>query len=195
MKCRRDNLEDLLTIALGTSNRDRQEDARALFEKIDENNSGTIDKNELDKFMRTQNLNNANIDDMMKAADSKQSDDFDFEEFSKCFKYAQFAATSDDVSYTVYLNMEWMVDVMKGIVRHDHAALLQYLRDEGNFPLVHQARRLRVQGIISNALLDNDFLWPVTKTLFWNKDENYKYERLLWDDGTKGSQEYCGECG
>jgi GTPase SAR1 family protein len=99
----------------------------------------------------------------------------------------------DILATTVYLDAEWMIDMIKGIVRHDHAALHQHFEEEKQLGLMHQARRLRVQGVISKDLLSGDYLWPGMDTLFWRKvagrkggEIAYEYERLLWDDGAKG---------
>lgn len=88
-------------------------------------------------------------------------------------------------------DVAWMLDVMKGIVRHDHAALGQHLRDEANIDLVHQARRMSVQGIIPGVLLKRCLLWPGTRNSFWSKVQgresmHFQYEKKLWDDGAQG---------
>ena len=51
---------------------------------------------------------------------------------------------------------------------------------------------MRVQGIISNMLLDNNLLWPgAPSSSFWCKvasdsSTKYTYEKGLWDDGAGG---------
>jgi hypothetical protein len=90
----------------------------------------------------------------------------------------------------VFLNTEWMVDVLKGIIRHDHAALRQYLQDDKKNCLSHHVRWMCVQGIIAKDLIQQGYLWPGVSNLFWSKvaeddTEDYKYERELWDNGAK----------
>ncbi len=92
---------------------------------------------------------------------------------------------------TVVFDAEWMIDILKGIVRHDHAALRQHFHDDKQLVLAHHVRRMCVQGVISHHLIQQGYLWPGISNVFWNKvaegeTEDYKYERELWDDGDKG---------
>ena len=65
-----------------------------------------------------------------------------------------------------------MIDVVKGVVRHDTAALLQFLQDMGEMELQHMARRMRVQGIVAQELIDEFLLWPGNPdSAFWSKVE------------------------
>ena len=65
--------------------------------------------------------------------------------------------------------------------------------DAGNLMLVHQQRRMRVQGIISKTLLDGDLLWPgMSESDFWDKvaqddKAHYKHEKSVWWDDRKKS--------
>jgi len=97
---------------------------------------------------------------MMQSVDDDSSGKIEFEEFRKRFDNAQGAVKGDVLSSTVYLNANWMGDILKGVIRHDHAALHEFLQSEKMTELMHQARRLRVQGIISRALLEHNLLWP-----------------------------------
>ena len=140
---------------------------------------------------------------MLQSADDDHSGQIDFEEFRKRFGNAHMAAKNNDIlSSTVYLNVPWMVDILKGIVRHDHAALLEYLQDNADkHGLMHQARRMRVQGIIHRDLFDQHLLWPGSDGLgqsgFWTRvadgnTKNFSYERQLWDDGAGGLKKVVG---
>jgi hypothetical protein len=62
-----------------------------------------------------------------------------------------------------------MIDVLKGIVRHDHGAMNLYFVEEKPLTLMHQERHLRVQDIISKDLLAGNYLWPGTPSTFWSK--------------------------
>jgi len=204
------DLEDFMTTALATGKRDfwdLGDDARTVFDIIDQDKSGAIDERELERFLQDHGLPNADIKAMMRAADDDRSGKIEFDEFRKRFENAHSTAYGDVLATTVYLDAEWMVDVLKGIVRHDHAALHQYFKDKGILDLTHQARRLRVQGIISKDLLRGNYLWPGVRTDFWSKVMEpanvtnvatdttkvagrditaYKYERQLWVDGEGG---------
>jgi hypothetical protein len=101
-----------------------------------------------------------------------------------------FETKGDILLSTVVFDTEWMIDILKGIVRHDHAALRQHFHDDKQLDLVHQVRRMCVQGVISSDLIQQGYLWPGRSNDFWNKvaqgdTEDYKYERDLWDDGAK----------
>ena len=219
MRRQKEDLEDFMTMALGTGKKDFSDlgdDARAVFDIIDQDKSGAIDKRELKRFLRDHGLPKPNIEAMMLAADDDRSGKIEFDEFRKRFENAHLTAKSDVLATTVYIDAEWMVDVLKGIVRHDHAALHQFFKDEGILELTLQARRLRVQGIISKHLLMGYYLWPGMDTKFWSRVmeatkaanvtnltnvanvatgdiKAYKYEGELWDDGT-GALKKVVEC-
>ena len=188
MRRRKTNLEDFLTVLLGTRSEGHVHDARALFDAIDEDSSGAIDETELRKFLQQRGLDDAKIKLMMQSADDDNSGEIDFEEFRDRFAKAKLAAKGNDVlASTVYLNVEWMIDILKGIIRHDHAALHEFLRDARERELILQARRLRVQGIIGKDLLDNNLLWPGMPSPFWDRvaedtTQHFKYEKDLWAD-------------
>ena len=190
MKNRSANLEDFLTTALG--DQEVSDNARELFDQIDTDKSGGIDKDELETFLKAKGLGKANIETMMQSAGgaASQTGLIGFEEFQKMFENA--LSSSGAFSSVVYLDSEWMIDIIKGIIRHEHGALHLHLAEESDLRLMHQARRLRVQGIISKDLLigDGNYLWPGVRppTRFWSKvaaggSEVYDYERHLWDDG------------
>merc|ERR1719199_1870930 len=204
MKQRKENLEVFLTSMLGQDSVGSDADeARALFDIIDENGNGAIDEAELRKYLRGKGLNDANVQLMLQRADDDKSGQIEFEEFRKRFEAAQIAAKSSDIlSSTIYCNVPWMVDILKGIIRHSHAALLEYLQDTAdNHGLMHQARRMRVQGIIHKDLFDQHLLWPGCDGLgqsgFWTRvandnAKNFSYERQLWDDGAGGLKAVVG---
>ena len=191
MRRRKENFEDFLTVVLGEQRTDGnvEGDARALFDQIDTNGSGAIDATELRDFLQKTGLEDANVEMMLLSAGHNSSHVIEFAEFRELFADAKAAAKDSRVSSSiVYLNIAWMVDIMKGIVRHDHAALHAYLQDERKKELILHARRLRVQGIIHRTLLDFDLLWPGLPSPFWERvaadeTEHFKYEKGLWDDG------------
>lgn len=151
---RKENFEDFLTAVLG---KDSNRDVRALFDSIDSDKSGAIDKKELAAFAREHGLPHANIDSMMKSADDDVSGTIDFDEFRRRFEHAQAAAGSVLID-TVFVSVEWMVDVIKGVVRHDHGALREYATGSNDFELEHQVRGMRVQGVITSKLISDDHL-------------------------------------
>ena len=57
--------------------------AYAVFDVIDRDKSGAIDKDELEHFLRDHGLPKANIDAMMLAADDDRSREIEFDEFRK----------------------------------------------------------------------------------------------------------------
>ena len=190
-----EDLEDFLACVLSQAvEGDKMQDVRALFDKIDADGSGAIDRDELRAFAQTHGLGNASIDLLMRSADDDESGEIEFEEFRKRFELAQSAAQSNVLLNLIYLNLEWMIDVVKGVVRHDTAALLQFLQDTGEMELQHLARRMRVQGIVAQELIDEFLFWPGNPdSAFWSKVEvegggettSFTYERSLWLDGAK----------
>jgi len=196
MRNRSENLEDFLTTVLGDG--DVSDNAKELFDRIDTDKSGGIDKDELLSFLKAKGLDKTNIDAMMQSIGGTASRTglIGFEEFRKLFESA--LSSSDTFSTVVYLSSEWMLDLLKGVIRHEHGALHFYLAEESKLEsklrhLVHQARRLRVQGVVSKDLLGatHNYLWPGTPSPFWDKiaaggSEVYDFERQLWDDGEEG---------
>ena len=189
MRHQAENLDDFLTTILGERGADKN--MRALFDQIDADNSGTIEKNELLRFMKDKGLSKPNIDAIMQSADENRSGKIELHEFAMAFENAYLRLKDSTLTTTVYLNTGWMVNILKGVVRHDHGALLLYLAEHRKkFPhLVLQARQLRVHGVISECLISGNYLWPGVNTAYWEKVANdegevYKYEKSLWDDGT-----------
>ena len=170
----------------------RRNTALALFQEIDKERSGSIDADALRKFVEAKGIKNANIKLMMQSAGDDCAGKIHLETFCRCFDLAQLEEHDKMLLCTVYIDIEWMIDILKGIVRHDHGALLQYFQEGGDLSLWHHTRRLRVHGIVAENLLD--FLWPGISSPLWHKVEtasadakNYQYEmQLWWDDRTKG---------
>ena len=88
MKNRSANLEDFLTTALG--DQEVSDNARELFDQIDTDKSGGIDKDELETFLKAKGLGKANIETMMQSAGgaASQTGLIGFEEFQKMFENA-----------------------------------------------------------------------------------------------------------
>ena len=59
---------------------------------------------------------------------------------------------------TVFVNLHWIIDVLKGLIRHDRDLLLQYGETHRDPEFVRRTRRLIVHGILHPDLLI--FLWP-----------------------------------
>ena len=182
------DFEDFITLTLGTGKKDLE--ARAFFDKLDVDHSNTIDSHELEIFARAHGLNSIDIKSLMQSANDDNGT-INFEEFRTRFEMVKSAGKRNVLVEIVYLDMGWMIDVIKGIVRHSHAALFQYLQNGKQLGLLHQARRLRVQGIISDDLIRNNLLWPGKPSPFWSAVaevdcKDYVYERELWNDGAQG---------
>ena len=196
LEMQRRNFEDLVLALFKTHDAgDPVHDPRALFALLDQDGSGAISKQELEKFLRSKALNNIDSKFMMLSADSDSSGMIDHEEFLERFEAAQLHDRPGGVTSVVYLDTEWMIDILKGVIRHDHAALHEFLVAEaagggasGQIELLHHLRRMRVHGVIHKSLLDHDFLWPGKATDFWSRvsgdsSRTFEYERTLWQQG------------
>ena len=196
LEMQRRNFEDFILALFKTHDAgDPVHDARALFALLDQDRSGAISKQELEKFLRSKGLNDANIEAMMLSADSDSSGMIDHEEFLERFEAVQLHDRPGGLTSVVYLDTEWMIDVLKGVIRHDHAALHEFLVAEAagsgasrQLELLHHLRRMRVHGVIHKSLLDHDFLWPGKDTDFWSRvsgdsSRTFEYERTLWQQG------------
>ena len=69
---------------------------------------------------------------------------------------------------TVFISPFFMINVMKGLIRHDRNTLLTFFMEENNKPMIRRVKRLSVSGRLHVAL--KPFLWPST-------DESRRY----WD--------------
>uniref|UniRef100_A0A7S0QJD3 TIR domain-containing protein n=1 Tax=Cryptomonas curvata TaxID=233186 RepID=A0A7S0QJD3_9CRYP len=61
---------------------------------------------------------------------------------------------------TVYLSAQFMVSVMKGLVRHDRQALQDFFVETGNKLMLRRTNRLNATGRLHESLVP--FLWPMT---------------------------------
>jgi len=68
----------------------------------------------------------------------------------------------------VYLSAEFMVSVMKGLVRHDRQALQVYFVETHNKRMLRRTNRLNVMGRLHESLAP--YLWPTTE-----------HSRAYWD--------------
>ena len=83
-KCdKKKDFEDFLRVFISTQDAEMVSDVRALFDRIDKDRSGEVDKDELQEFLRASGLKDANVDAMMACVDSDKSGKIDFEEFRK----------------------------------------------------------------------------------------------------------------
>ena len=152
--------------------------------------SNTIDLHKLAIFARPHGLISIDIKSLMQSA-NHDNGTINFKEFHTRFEMVKSAGKRSVLVEIVYLDMGWMIDIIKGIVRHSHAALFQYLQNGKQLGLLHQALRLQVQGIISDDLIRNNLLWPGKPSPFWSAVaevdcKDYIYERELWNDGEQG---------
>ena len=119
LEMQRRNFEDFVLALFKTHDAgDPVHDPRALFALLDQDGSGAISKQELEKFLRSKGLNNIDSMFMMLSADSDSSGMIDYEEFLERFEAAQLHDRPGGVTSVVYLDTEWMIDILKGVIRH-----------------------------------------------------------------------------
>ncbi len=84
---------------------------------------------------------------------------------------------------TVFISPCWMANIMKGLIRHDRQALLDFFVQKRNKVFLRHTNRLNVCGILHKDLIS--FLWPSSPESqeFWDFVRN-KSEREweLWRD-------------
>jgi hypothetical protein len=61
---------------------------------------------------------------------------------------------------TVFISPVWMVNVMKGLVRHDQDFLLDFFMKNGNKKMARRVRRLCAHGRLHEDLIP--YLWPAS---------------------------------
>ena len=94
----------------------------------------------------------------------------------------------------MYISPAWMVAVFKGVIRHEHSAMLKHFQTTGDRDNLRRTRRLCVFGELHKELLP--YLWP-TATPYWElvrqgaAAEAWSYEHEIWseiwDVGAAGS--------
>jgi len=85
----------------------------------------------------------------------------------------------------VYIDIQWIVDVLKGLIRHNRDSLLTFFASEPNtaekWTLWRHAMRLAIHGILHRDL--TPFLWPAGGTplskRYWEWASSQE-EGLLW---------------
>jgi hypothetical protein len=65
---------------------------------------------------------------------------------------------SDPLESTVYISINWMMNVMKGLIRHDRQTLLDFFWEEGNREMLRHTNRFSICGMLHKDLIP--FLWP-----------------------------------
>jgi hypothetical protein len=70
-------------------------------------------------------------------------------------------------SDTVYMSTTWMMDVIKGLMRHDRQALIDFFTKERNKRMLRHTNRLVRYGMLHRDLVP--FLWPeqAESSAFW----------------------------
>ena len=88
---------------------------------------------------------------------------------------------SDALANTVYISTKWMMNVMKGLIRHDRQALLDYFWEEADKVMLRHTNRFSICGMLHKDLVP--FLWPSQprSEKFWNFVRNKgAKESELW---------------
>ena len=82
---------------------------------------------------------------------------------------------------TVFISPFFMINVMKGLIRHDRNTLLTFFMEENNKSMIRRVKRLSVSGRLHVAL--KPFLWPSTteSSRYWNKVKRTE-EGELWPE-------------
>ncbi|EKX32844.1 hypothetical protein GUITHDRAFT_175538 [Guillardia theta CCMP2712] len=103
--------------------------------------------------------------------------------------------TQSTLSDTVFISIPWMVSVFKGLIRHEHDAMLSYFHRHNLRELLHHGQRLRVYGSLHRSLAP--FLWP-RRSRYWEEIMGaraagegeeptcYENERRIWEGEKDG---------
>lgn len=90
---------------------------------------------------------------------------------------------------TVYISSSWIVDVLKGLIRHDHGALHAHFQGVADcsdqrraraLRLKRRTQRMQVYGIMHRSLLP--YLWPAAKASDGMDHAALFREDVDWDD-------------
>lgn len=83
---------------------------------------------------------------------------------------------------TVFISARWMVDALKGLIRHDRDFLLSYFMGKKDKLRMRRVRRLMYFGILHEGL--SPFLWPQDQSSaeFWQELRQTKPDGEEWSD-------------
>ena len=83
---------------------------------------------------------------------------------------------------TVFISARWMVDALKGLIRHDRDFLLSYFMGKKDKLRMRRVRRLIYFGILHEGL--SPFLWPQDQSSaeFWQELRQTKPDGEEWSD-------------
>mmetsp|Transcript_37236 Transcript_37236/g.99101 ORF Transcript_37236/g.99101 Transcript_37236/m.99101 type:complete len:1895 (+) Transcript_37236:92-5776(+) len=89
---------------------------------------------------------------------------------------------------TVFISPTFMINVMKGLIRHDRDALLDYFSESNDRVMMRRVNRLSVWGRLHRDLIP--YLWPSTDAskAYWNEVRGLK-EGSLWDKDVISNQD------
>ena len=85
------------------------------------------------------------------------------------------------ITSTIFISPAFMIDVMKGLIRHDRVSLHDYFQRRDDRPIIRRLNRLSVWGRLHIHLIS--FLWPSDEKSieYWNSVKKVQ-EGLLWKD-------------
>ena len=86
----------------------------------------------------------------------------------------------EDEESAVYVSTIWMMDVMKGIIRHNRQQLIDYFKHKNNTEMLRRVHVLIVCGKLHSSILP--YLWP-------ESDESREYWSFEWQDSKKSTHE------
>jgi hypothetical protein len=99
-------------------------------------------------------------------------------------------AVSNAMMTTVYISTVWMMNVMKGLIRHERQALTDYFVNKGNKRMLWYINRLSIWGLLHRSLLP--FLWPcrTESQEFWSfLRQKGARESELWSENVISNDE------
>ena len=79
----------------------------------------------------------------------------------------------------VFISFNWMVNVMKGLIRYDHQALLEYFVKERNRQMLHSLNLLHVHGILQPEIIS--YLWPASQ----QHVQSFEYWKFIRSDSDR----------
>jgi hypothetical protein len=90
---------------------------------------------------------------------------------------------------TVYISARWMVDSIKGLIRHDRDLLLSYFTGKKDKLRMRRVRRLMYFGILHEDL--SPFLWPQDNASadFWANVRQRKLDGEEWSEDVAVSKD------
>ncbi|EKX37649.1 hypothetical protein GUITHDRAFT_116126 [Guillardia theta CCMP2712] len=84
--------------------------------------------------------------------------------------HSREAESKYSVEDTVFIDIEWMIDVFKGVMRHDWRHLLDFFHQDPTKS--KKTKKLLHLGIIDEDMFE--YLWPQPNSKFWSEEKSGK---------------------